>query len=166
MDYANGAINPSEIATLSLLGGVNRTGYAYNDKEYGSDSAIRADVVANRDMSQVDSINRSNENRSLSNQIDRSNQFLTDRINAQSIDFRFADVNRSFQDQARQMFSFQLDQQRANADLARAVAENLCCCEKNGQKLESIVQLNDKDREIQTLQLQLAMMNQRGNQGN
>lgn len=160
MEYSGNAINPNEIATLSLLGGVNR--HHYSDKEYGNESAIRADVVANRDMNQVSDINRSNENRSLSNQIDRSNQFLTDRINAQSIDFRFADVNRSFQDQQRQMFNFQLDQQRANADLARAVAENKCCCEKNGQKLDSIVQLNDKDREIQTLQLQLAMMSNGG----
>jgi hypothetical protein len=140
MDYANGAINPSEIATLSLLGGVNRGSY-HNGKGYGEESAIRADVVANRDMSQVSDINRSNENRSISNQIDRSNQFLTDRINAQSIDFRFADVNRSFQDQNRQIFNFQLDQQRANADIARAVAENKCCCEKNAQKLDSLVDL-------------------------
>jgi len=168
MDYANGAINPSEVATLSLLGGVNRGGYAYNDKEYGSDAAIRADTVANRDMQQTSDINRSNENRSISNQIDRSNQFLTDRINAQSIDFRFADVNRSFQDQSRQMFNMQLEQQRANADIARAVAENLCCCEKNAQKLDNLVELGGKDREIQTLQLQLAMLNDRGrgNQGN
>ena len=165
MEYAGNAINPNEIATLSLLGGVNR-GYHYSDKEYGNESAIRADTVANRDMQQVSDINRSNENRSLSNQIDRSNQFLTDRINAQSIDFRFADQSRQNQDMQRQLFTMQLEQQRANADIARAVAENKCCCEKNAQKLDSLVDLQDRDREIQTLQLKLAMVtNGPGNSG-
>lgn len=162
-------INVSDVGTLAGIRGIGYGGYGYGQAhDYGAESAIRADVVANRDMAQVDNITRSNENRFLSSQMDRGNQFLTDRINAQSIDFRFADVNRSFQDQNRQIFNFQLDQQRANADIAKAVADNKCCCERLEQRVESLQVVNAKDLQIQTLQLQLdrCLTNGPGNSGN
>lgn len=154
----NGGINTYDIGTLAGLRGVGGYGQGYGygqTHSYGAESAIRADVVANRDIQQVDMINRANENQTLRSQIDNGNQFLTDRINAQSIDFRFADVNRSFQDQNRQIFNFQLDQQRANADIAKSVAENKCCCERLEQRVESLQAISAKDMQIQTLQLQL-----------
>lgn len=165
MEYTNSSISPNELGTFALLGGVNR-GHYYNDKDYGNESAIRADVVANRDMAQVENINRTGADSALRETINTGNQFITDRIAAQSIDFRFADQSRQNQDMQRQLFTMQLEQQRANADIARAVAENKCCCEKNAQKLDSLVDLQDRDREIQTLQLKLAMVeNGRGNSG-
>lgn len=163
-------LNVADAGTLAAIRGVGYGGYGGygNRHDYGAESAIRADVVANRDLAQVDNITRSNENRFLSSQMDRGNQFLTDRINAQSIDFRFADVNRSFQDQNRQIFNFQLDQQRANADIARAVAENKCCCERLEQKVDSLQIVAAKDLQIQTLQLQLdrCLASGLGNSGN
>lgn len=151
-------LNTYDVGTLAGIRGVGfgHGGYYQGNRhDYGAESAIRADVVANRDMAQVDNINRANESQFLSNQVNRGNQFLTERINDQSINFRFADVNRSFQDQQRQIFNFQLDQQRANADIARAIADNKCCCERVEQRVESLQSLNAKDLQIQTLQLQL-----------
>lgn len=167
-------INVSDVGTLAGIRGIGYGGgYGGYGRahDYGAESAIRADVVANRDLQQVDQINRSSENRFLSSQMDRGNQFLTDRINAQSIDFRFADVSRNFQDQNRQIFTFQLDQQRANADLAKGIAENQCCCERLEQRVQSLQDLSAKDLQIQTLQLQLdrcltPISNRPGNSGN
>lgn len=157
-------LNTYDVGTLAGIRGVgfgHGYGYGYGKAhDYGAESAIRADVVANRDMAQVDNINRANESQFLSNQVSRGNQFLTERINDQSINFRFADQSRNFQDLQRQMFNFQLDQQRANADIAKSVADNKCCCERVEQRVESLQDLNAKDLQIQTLQLQLAQCQQ------
>jgi len=96
----------------------------------GDGSAVKEAVRGNRDISLLDSVNQGTRDQFLSNEIDRggdaimsamtqNNQFLTDRISAQSLNDRFASVERL-------LFANQANNDRDFRSLDVKLTE--CCC--------------------------------------
>lgn len=111
----NGTLDTADVLLNRGLNG----GYGYS-QFIGDGSAVKESVRGNRDLSIVESINRTGSDRALSNQLDRQGEFLTDRINV-------AQVNDQFGTLERLLFSIQNDTQRDLANIATKQAE--CCCE-------------------------------------
>lgn len=182
-----------DIETGSVLAnrGLN-LGYGYGGNFAGDGSAVKEAVRGNRDLSLLESVNRTAADQaisdritdghaSLNSQINMGNEFLTDRINAQGIDSKFANITAqlasmertniaSFASAERLAFS---NQQTTMAQLhAMDIKQTECCCELKAGQAAIIAKL-DADRasaaeaENQNLRLQIQINNQsRGNGGN
>lgn len=175
MENSYGSINPNDIATLSLLG--RGSGYGY-ENFHGDGSAINANVRGNRDLALLESVNANTRDQFLSSQIrdgdsgikdamNINNQFLTDRINSQGIDFKFQSVSDQLASAERLAFANQAATDRRLGDIDLKLTE--CCCElKAGQaaimaKIDAD-RVNDSQREADNLRLQIQINNQsRGN---
>lgn len=122
--YGSGTLDTADVL---LNRGLNGFGYGYggalpiaaNGNFLGDGSATNANTLGNRDLLQTEAINRTTSDRFLSNQIDRGNNFLTDRINQQFINERFSTIER-------QMLANQNDTQRDIANVNLKLTE--CCC--------------------------------------
>lgn len=147
----NGGLNTYDVGTLAGLAGVG--GYGYGNFA-GDGSAVKEAVRGNRDINIVEAVNRnagdqalsdriSNGHQAITAQIVQGNEFLTDRINAQSIDAKFANVTAMLAAQDRQLLAgfaaaerlaFS-NQQSTMAQLhAMDIKQTECCCElKAGQ---------------------------------
>lgn len=104
--------------------------YAHGGNFLGDGSAVKEAVRGNRDISLIESVNQGTRDQFLSNEIDRgdaailsqmnqNNQFLTDRINNQSVNDRFASIERL-------LFAQQANNDRDFRSLDVKLTE--CCC--------------------------------------
>lgn len=190
-----------DIETGSVLAnrGLNGYGYGFSGSHGngfgnfpGDGSAVKEAVRGNRDLSLLESVNRTAADQAISDRItdghsslntsiNMGNEFLTDRINAQGIDAKFANITAILAAQDRQIISgfasaerlaFS-NQQTTMAQLhAMDLKQTECCCEiKAGQA--AILAKLDADRasaaeaEVNNLRLQIQINNQsRGNGGN
>ena len=190
-----------EIEAGSVLAnrGLNM-GYGYGNGGYGNGhgnfpgdgSAVKEAVRGNRDLSLLESVNRTAADQAISDRITdghstlkdsiiTGNQFLTDRVNAQGIDAKFANVTAELASQERVMIAgFASAERTANTNQLATMAQlhamdikqTECCCElKAGQA--AISAKLDADRaaaaesEVNNLRLQIQINNQsRGNSGN
>lgn len=128
----------------------------------GDGSAVNANVRGNRDISLLESVNRTGMDAQLSNTIVRGNEFLTDRINQQFTADRFNTLERLLFNQQtavqQQLFSIQNKQTE-------------CCCEtlagiaQLNAKVDGLQALNAKDAEITRLQTELLVCRTVGNGG-
>lgn len=154
-------VNVTDVGTLAGLRGIGGYGYGAHGGHGngfgnfpGDGSAVKEAVRGNRDINIVESVNRtaadqaisdriSSGHQNLNSQIVQGNEFLTDRINAQSIDAKFANVAATLAAQDRQILAgfasaerlaFS-NQQTLVAQLhAMDIKQTECCCElKAGQ---------------------------------
>ena len=152
-------VNITDVGTLAGLRGINGYGYGGGHGNGhgnfpGDGSAVKEAVRGNRDLSIVESVNRTAADQAISDRINsghqalntqiiQGNEFLTDRINAQGIDAKFANVTAMLAAQDRQILAgfasaerlaFS-NQQTTMAQLhAMDVKQTECCCElKAGQ---------------------------------
>lgn len=160
--------------------GLNGYGYGHNLGNFAGDgSAVNANVTANRDLGLIEAVNRTSSDQFLSDRITSgddsikdtiniSNQFLTDRINAQGIDAKFANVALQFASAERLAYANQASTDRELKAIQLKQVE--CCCETKAG-LAAISAKLDSDRataaesEVNNLRLQLNIVNQ-GRQGN
>lgn len=179
-----------DIETGSVLAnrGLNY-GYGFNQGNFAGDgSAIKEAVLGNRAIDVVDSINNASQAASHSTQVsdgfsairtdmNTNNQFLTDRINAQAIDAKFANVTAQLASAERLAFANAANAQReANANQiatinqlhAMEVKQTECCCELKAGQAAILAKLDaDRaaaaEREGDNLRLQLQIINSNGN---
>lgn len=131
----NSGLNVTDAGTFAAfrgLGGFGGYGYGLPNGNFGGDgSAVKEGVRGNRDISLLESINRSTSDQFLSNKITdgnanltatitRGDNFLSEQIRERSISDRFNSLERL-------MFSNQNDTQRDIQAVALKQAE--CCCE-------------------------------------
>lgn len=168
-------------------------GYGYGQGNFqGDGSAVKEAVRGNRDLSLLESVNRTAADQAISDritdghsalnsQITQGNEFLTDRINSQSIDAKFANVTAELASQERTMLAgFASTERTANANQvatmqqlhAMDIKQTECCCELKAGQAAILAKL-DADRataaeaEVNNLRLQIQINNQsRGNGGN
>lgn len=181
-----------DIETGSVLAnrGLNGYGWGHQGNFMGDGSAVNANVTANRDLGVLNAISENTRDQFLGNQIDRghtaitdnintSNQFLSDRIWSQGIDSKFAQVTAQFATLERNGLAASASAERLayanqSATIAQLHAMDLkqteCCCELKAGQAAILAKL-DADRataaetENQSLKLQIAINNQ-GRQGN
>lgn len=152
---------------------------AFNQGNFGGDgSAINANVRGNRDLSLLESVNSGTRDQFLSAQIrqhndaitdtiNMNNQFTTDRIAAQGLDFKFANITAQHAALERLMFANQAATDRRMSDIDLKLTE--CCCELKAGQAAILAKL-DADRataaqnEVNILRIQLA--NQSNGPGN
>ena len=147
-------VNVTDVGTLAGLRGIGGYGYGQGGNFIGDGSAVKEGVRGNRDIQLLESVNGNAQNASLANQIRQhndsvskdisvGNNFITDRINAQGIDAKFANVTAeiaavdraqiaAFASAERLAFS---NQQSTQAQLhSMDIKQTECCCElKAGQ---------------------------------
>ncbi|AUS02256.1 hypothetical protein NVP2096O_21 [Vibrio phage 2.096.O._10N.286.48.B5] len=160
-----------ETSDVLLNRGLN--GYGYGVGNFGGDgSAVKEAVRGNRDISLIDSVNKASRDSFMTSQLSQAddniinaintgNQFLTDRISGQSIDFKFANITAQLASAERLAFANQasIDRQLHAMELKQTE----CCCElRAGQsainaKLDAAATVSGKDAEIQRLNMQLLM---------
>lgn len=183
-------VGVTDVGVLAGLRGVAGYGYANQGNFLGDGSAVKEAVRGNRDIDLLDAVNRGTADQFLSQKItdgdasvistvNMGNQFLTDRINSQAIDSKFAAVTAQLASAERLAFANQASLERElNANQTATMAQlhsmdikqTECCCEiKAGQA--AILAKLDADRaaaaenEVNNLRLQLNIVNQ-GRQGN
>lgn len=139
----------------------------------GDGSAVKEAVRGNRDISLLDSVNQGTRDQFLSNEIDRgsdsimstmnqNNQFLTDRINSQSVNERFSSIERL-------LFAQQANNDRDFRALDVKLTE--CCCKlEAGQaaiqaKLDAQA-LQAAQAENQRLNMEIQIRNVQSSRGN
>lgn len=162
---AYGTLDTADVLlNRGLNGGYGGLGVIANGNFAGDGSAVKEGVRGNRDISLLESVNRSGMDRSFSAQIDRQGEFLTDRINVAQQNDRFSSLERL-------IYANQNDTQRDLAAISNRQVE--CCCETKAglaaidAKIDNLAVLQAKDLEITKLQLQLAAAtNSPGNSGN
>lgn len=170
----DGSIETSDVL---LNRGLN--GYGFDRGNFAGDgSVVRESVRGNRDLSLLESVNKGTRDQFLSNQLSRAsdsivdalstgNQFLTDRIAGQSIDFKFANVTAQIASLERLAYANQASNERQLHAIQLQQTE--CCCElRAGQaainaKLDNAAVVSGKDAEIQRLNMQLMMQSGNGN---
>lgn len=190
----NGGINTYDVGTLAGLRGVGTGGYGYGNQGnfLGDGSAVKEAVRGNRDIDLLDAVNRGTSDQFLSQKItdgdaavvstvNMGNQFLTDRINAQGIDAKFANVTERLASAERIAFANQASLEREmNANQAAAIAQlhtmdvkqTECCCELKAGQAAILAKLdadraNAAENEVNNLRLQLNVINsQDRGQGN
>lgn len=160
-------------------------GAGYGGNFHGDGSAINANVNANRDLGIVNGINENSRDLLLANQIDRghtaitdnintSNQFLSDRIWSQGIDSKFAQVTAQFASAERLAYANAANVQREMntnqiATMAQLHAMDLkqteCCCKLEAGQAAILAKIeSDKaeaaTNEVNNLRLQLNIVNQ------
>ena len=148
----------------------------------GDGSAVKEAIRGNRDLSLIDSVNRSTTDQfmsqqiragdeNLANSITSGNQFLTDRIAALGLDAKFAQITADFASAERIAFANKADTDRELKAIQLKQVE--CCCETKAG-LAAISAKLDADRaasaesEVNNLRLQLNIVNQgrNGQSGN
>lgn len=142
-----------------LNGGYN---YGGNGNFLGDGSAVKEGVRGNRDIQLIDSVNGNAQNASLANQLRQhndtiqrdisvGNNFLTDRINAQSIDFKFNNISEKLSSAERLSFANQASLQREmNANQlatmqqlhAIDVKQTECCCKLEAGQASILAKLD------------------------
>lgn len=193
MENGYTGVSNNDVATLALAGrGFGGYGYGYGGNFVGDGSAVKEAVRGNRDLDLLESVNRTAADQAISDRItdghaalqqtiDRGNEFITDRIAAQGLDFKFQGLSDQLASAERLAFANQAALQREmNANQlatmtqlhALDVKQTECCCElKAGQAAilanQEAARLSDAQQENQALRTQILINNQgRANQGN
>lgn len=187
-------INTYDVGTLAGLRGVGVGGYGYGNQGnfLGDGSAIKEAVRGNRDIDLLDAVNRGTSDQFLSQKItdgdaniartvNLGNQFLTDRITNQGLDFKFANITDRLSSAERLAFANQASLEREmNANQVATIAQlhamdlkqTECCCELKASNAAILAKLdadraNVAENEVNNLRFQLNMVNNQGRgQGN
>lgn len=184
-------IDPGSVLTNR---GLNGYGYGFGAAGHGNfagdGSAVKEGIRGNRDIQLLDSVNANatqnflssqvrQHNDSIQHDISVGNNFLTDRINAQGIDFKFASLTAEHASLERQMIAASASVERLAFSNQAALISQLhamdlkqteCCCElKAGQAAIAAKLDADRaaatERENDNLRLQIQIINQgRGSQ--
>lgn len=188
----NGGINTYDVGTLAGLRGVGGYGYGSQGNFLGDGSAVKEAVRGNRDIDLLDAVNRGTSDQFLSQKIadgdsnivstiNLGNQFLTDRITNQGLDFKFANITDRLSSAERLAFANQASLEREmNANQAATIAQlhtmdvkqTECCCELKAGQAAILAKLdadraNAAENEVNNLRLQLNVINNQGRgQGN
>lgn len=159
--YDSGTLNTADVLLNRGLNGFGfGHGIGFNGNFLGDGSAVNANTLGNRDLFQTEAINRTTSDRFLSNQIDRGNNFLTDRINQQFINERFSTLER-------QQLANQADTQRDIAAVQLKLTD--CCCKLEAGQASILAKLdaqalNQAQQDNLNLRNQITIMQaQRGN---
>lgn len=195
MENGHYGVGVTDVGVLAGLRGVGGYGYGYANQGnfLGDGSAVKEAVRGNRDIDLLEAVNRTNSdqflsdrvtdsNRSLSAQINMGNEFLTDRIASQGLDFKFQNISDQLASSERLAIANQAALERAmNANQAAVVAQlhaidlkqTECCCElKAGQAAilanQEAARLADAQNENNILRTQILIdqSSPRGNSGN
>lgn len=148
MENGYTGVSTNDIATLSLAG----RSYGYGGGNFAGDgSAVKEGVRGNRDISLLESVNRTAADQAISDRITdghqvlndsitTGNQFLTDRINAQGIDFKFQNISDQLASAERLAFA-------NNATLQREMAANQAATQRelNSNQAATVAQLHAMD---------------------
>lgn len=159
----------SVLANRGLNGGF---GFGFGNFS-GDGSAVNANVTANRDLGVMNAINNNTSDQFLSNQISGgfrnvadnislSSNFISDRIAAQSLNDRFATIERT-------LAADQASTQRQLFSLDNKLTE--CCCKLEAGQAAIVAKLDaqalaEAQSENQRLQLQVMINNQGAQSGN
>lgn len=163
-------LSANDVGIAGLSDRVTNDWGRFNHGNFAGDgSAVNANVVANRDAAILNGINTNSRDGFLGNQIDRghaaindnintTNQFLSDRIWSQGIDAKFQTVANSFASMERLAIANKADTDRQLHSMELKQVE--CCCElKAGQasilaKLDADA-LRDSQSENMRLRIQI-----------
>ena len=155
----NGNLDTSDVLLNRGLNG----GYGYGHGNFqGDGSAVKEGVRGNRDIQLLESVNGSAQSASLSNQIRAhnstiqndiavGNNFLTDRIAAQGLDFKFANITDQLASAERLAFANAASVQREmNANQIATITQlhaidlkqTECCCKLEAGQAAIIAKLD------------------------
>lgn len=159
----NGTLDTSDVLLNRGLNGGYGYGAGFNHGNFAGDgSSVKEGVRGNRDIQLLESVNGSAQNASLANQIRQhnatiqndinvGNNFLTDRIAAQGLDFKFANISDQLASAERLAFANAAAVQREmNANQmatmtqlhAIDVKQTECCCKLEAGQAAIIAKLD------------------------
>ena len=158
----NGNLDTSDVLLNRGLNG----GYgAYGQGNFGGDgSAVKESVRGNRDIQLLESVNGSAQTASIANQlrahnstiqndINVGNNFLTDRIAAQGLDFKFANISEQLASAERLAFANAASVQREmNANQIATITQlhaidlkqTECCCKLEAGQASILAKLDSQ----------------------
>lgn len=184
-----GHIDSGDVLLNRGLNGGYGFGAANHGNFLGDGSAVKEGIRGNRDIALLESVNGNAQNASLANQIRQhndsiskdisvGNNFLTDRINAQGLDFKFQQLSNEHASLERVILANQASLEReANANQQATIAQlhtmdikqAECCCELKAGQAAILAKIdcdraNAAESENQNLRMQIQINNQtRGN---
>ena len=132
----SGLVGDSILSRAAYGGG--GYGYGGSGNLHGDGSAVNANVTANRDIGVLSAITESQRDNALSGQLrghrdeivagqTRDSQFINDKIDNQSLEFRFANITQQNASMERAAIANQATLVTMMTDNAREAAK--CCCE-------------------------------------